>query len=157
MKVSDKDGLLPIDSKTGIDQTGEFGNWYHSVCPIRTNVGVYLSVCSMFQSKSNTPRTQKRKKKKENRGTVISIRGHPLKVKIIWTTPKTRYSWSVPVNFLAHCTLQLSALPSILIFKNSFFSLYLLGVTLPLNLGIPSTHISKWKLFHVFMCLMRQS
>ena len=28
MKVSDKDGLLPIDSKTGIDQTGEFGDWH---------------------------------------------------------------------------------------------------------------------------------
>lgn len=28
MKVSDKDGLLPVDSKTGIDQTGEFGNLY---------------------------------------------------------------------------------------------------------------------------------
>lgn len=28
MKVSDEDGLLPVDSKTGIDQTGEFGNLY---------------------------------------------------------------------------------------------------------------------------------
>ena len=37
MKVSDKDGLLPVDNKTGIDQTGEFGLVYYNVCPIRNN------------------------------------------------------------------------------------------------------------------------
>lgn len=34
MKVSAKDGLLPVDSKTGIDQTGEFRN---GICPVGTN------------------------------------------------------------------------------------------------------------------------
>ena len=44
MKVSDKDGLLPVDRKTGIDQTGEFGDWYTiaGLCNIKIMREIYM-------------------------------------------------------------------------------------------------------------------